>query len=65
MSDAHSLYEQHDDFEDRVSTLRTHFNADVEEFGSWDAEENRSTGDSLELRKISSGCITASTTLGR
>lgn len=44
MSDAHNLYEQHDDLQDRASALRTQFNADAEEFGGWDAEEDEIDG---------------------
>lgn len=40
MSGAQKLYEQHDDLEDLASALRTQFNADAKEFGSWDAEED-------------------------
>ena len=40
MSNAQKFYEQLDGFETRADTLRTEFKADVDRFGSWDAEEN-------------------------
>lgn len=40
MSDAQRLYEQHDELDEQLSTLRTLFAESADEFGTWDTEEN-------------------------